>query len=210
VTASDTSPQYVIYGPKYTHVALYLGGDTNGTPLIAEAVTAAEAGSLIGIAGQVRSIPLDQSLMWTQSQRVSAWHPQVALSGATRSAIVAWAQNITSQAPPYSSAVDFGLIPAANALFVPTGGILSTRFNTFLNAIGALKYSTNAFICSTLVWRAYYEGTGHSLDLSNPNLLSAQPGSLMASYSPAFIAQLATVFIVPETFVRSPQLKQIF
>jgi hypothetical protein len=178
--------------------------------LIAEAVTASEAGSLIGTAGQIRSIPLDQSLAWTQSKRISAWHPQVALPRATRSAIVAWAQNITHQSVPYWSAVDFGLIPAADVLFNRTGGILSPRLNTFLNAINALKNSQSKFICSTLVWRAYYEGTGHTLDLSNPNLLSAQPGSLMGSYSPAFIAQLATVFVVPETFARSPQLKQIF
>lgn len=60
------------------------------------------------------------------------------------------------------------------------------------------------------MWRAYYEGTAHTVDLSNPNLMSAQPGSLIAGFNPAFIAQLASVFIVPETFARSLQLKQIF
>ncbi len=210
VTASYTSPQSFLYGPNYTHTALYLGGDHNGTPLIAEAVTATEAGSLIGTAGQVRSIPLDQSLAWTQSQRISAWHPRIALPGATRSAIVTWAQSITSQGLPYWSTVDFGLIPAAHALFFATGGTLSPRFNAFLNEINTLTNSTSTFICSTLVWRAYYEGTSHTLDLSNPNLMSTQPGSLIGGYSPAFIAQLAAVFVVPETFARSPQLKQIF
>jgi len=210
VAASNTSPQYVLYGPKYTHTALYLGGDSNGTPLIAEAVTAAEAGPLIGTAGQVRSIPLDQSMVWTQSNRISAWHPLTALSGATRSAIVTWAQNITTQGLPYWSTADFGLIPAADTLFEYGGEVLSPRVNFFLGDLNALKNSTSAFICSTLVWRAYYEGTSHTLDLSNPNLLSAQPGSLMASYDPAFIAQLAKVFVVPETFARSPLLMQIF
>jgi len=32
----------------------------------------------------------------------------------------------------------------------------------------------------------------------------------MASFDPAFIAQLAKVFVVPETFARSPVLKQLF
>ena len=139
VTASDTSPQYVIYDPNYTHVALYLGGDPNGTPLIAKAVTAAEAGSLIGTAGQVRSIPLDRSLMWTQSIRVSAWRPKVALPAATRNAIVAWAERTTSQGLPYWSDGDFGLVPAAYLLFkadllTPLPALL-TRMNAFLNKV---------------------------------------------------------------------------
>ena len=220
VTASDTSPQYFLYGPNYTHAALYLGGDSNGTPLIAEAITAAEAGSLIGTAGQVRSIPLDQSLAWTQSQRISAWHPKpaLALSGATRSAIVTWAQNITSQGLPYWTNGDFALIAGADTLYL----LNQTHFlPAYLNKIYALTTSTSTFICSTLVWRAYYEGTGHTLDTSHPNLMSAQPVSLMSTFGPGFISLLdqppvgctgcaGSVFMVPETLVRTGLLSQIF
>ena len=220
VTASDTSPQYFLYGPNYTHAALYLGGDSNGTPLIAEAITAAEAGSLIGTAGQVRSIPLDQSLAWTQSQRISAWHPKTALSGATRSAIVTWAQNITSQGLPYWSTGQLvGLPAAANALYLIGQTALAERY---LKEIYALTTSTSTFICSTLVWRAYYEGTGHTLDISQPNLMSAQSPSLMATFSQNFInlflsqapvgctVWCGSTLMVPETLVRSGKLSQIF
>lgn len=207
VTASDTSPQYFLYGPTYTHAALYLGGDSNGTPLIAEAVTAAEAGSSIGTCGQVRSIPLDQSLMWTQSKTVSAMRPKTALSGATRTAIAAWAQNITSQCLPYWTNADFGLIPAAYTLYHSYG----TGYARFLNQLNTLKSSTTTFICSTLVVHAYYAGTNGTVDLSNPNLMTPQPWSLMSTFSQTFIQQLLDpVFVVPETIALSPWLSRVF
>jgi hypothetical protein len=80
----------------------------------------------------------------------------------------------------------------------------------FLNELNSFKNSTTTFLCSTLVWRAYYEGTGHTVDLSNPNLMTPEPGSLMAAFSPSFITQLDSVFIVPETLAVSPQLMKIF
>jgi len=198
--------QYFLYGPLYTHTALYLGGDANGTPLIAEAVTAAEAGTL----DPVHSVAFEHSLVWTDSYIVSAVHPQVALPGTTKDAIVAWAQNATSQKLPYWNAFTDIIIPlsAAQSLYDKTG--LSPRLNLFLNLMNTSKYSTNKFICSTLVWRAYYEGTSHALDISTPNNMSALPGSVMANASAAFLAQLGAVFVVPETFAKSPKLSRVF
>ena len=207
VTASDTSPQYLLYGPQFTHTALYLGGDANGTPLIAEAVTAKEAGAGIGTCGQVRSLPLDQSLAWTESQTISARRPKTALSGATRTAIAAWAQNITGQCLPYWTDADFGLIPAAYTLY----HLYGTGYARFLNQLNTLKTSTTTFICSTLVWHAYYAGTNQTVDLSNPNLMTPQPLSLMSTFSQAFINQLLDpVFVVPETIALSPWLYRVF
>jgi hypothetical protein len=217
VTASASSPQYLLYGPSYTHTALYLGGDANGTPLIAEAVTPAEAGSL----GQVRSVPLEQSTVWTGAIRMTGWHPQTPLPGATSDAIVAWTLNITSQVPslPYWNPVtDFAEpILGADLLFVATGGnllSLPANFNRFLNELNNNKNSTSKFICSTLVWRAYYEGTGHTLDISNPNNMTATAGSILGNLNPlfrsVFIQELDPVLVVPQTFVTSPLLKQIF
>ena len=57
MTSALGSPQTFLYGTNYTHAALYLGGDSDGTPLIAEAVTAVEASSF----GQVRALPLELS-----------------------------------------------------------------------------------------------------------------------------------------------------
>jgi hypothetical protein len=213
VDGDTSSPQVALYGPNYTHTALYLGGDSDGTPWIAEAVTADEA----GIWGQVRSVILEQSLLW-RADRLAAFRPRVPLSGATRSAITSWASTITTQGLPYWSKADLGL-PAAADLFYP--GLLG-RLIRFLNQLYALTNSTKTFICSTLVWRAYYEGTGHTLDISQPNLMSAQPGSLLGHFPSAFINLLTqpppgctacsgSTFIVPETFARnSALLSQVF
>ena len=217
VTASPTSLQYSLYGPQYTHTALYLGGDSNGTPLIAEAIKADEAGSPLGTnTGQVAQKALDKSFVWTQSTSVSAlrWTTGSGLPGATRSAIVAWAQNIANQGLPYWSNADLLLPSGAYLLYNAFGGVLSggvlTRFNLFLNELNDLKYSTSTFICSTLVWRAYYEGTSHGVDLSNPNLMLPSYGS-MAGFAPAFvIVDLRPVLVLPQTIAVSPQLSPIF
>jgi hypothetical protein len=223
VTASPTSPQYLLYGPKYTHTALYLGGDSNGTPLIAEAIRSDEAGSTPGTnTGQVAQRALDQSFMWTQSTAVSALHPTVGLPGATRSAIVAWAQSITSQGftsqgLPYWSDADLKLPLGAYLLYNAFGGVLSggalTRFNLFLNELNSLKYSTSTFICSTLVWRAYYEGTkgtSQAMDLSNPNLMLPSYGSMTGFTLPFVVVDLRPVLVLPQTIAVSPQLSPIF
>lgn len=136
-----------------------------------------------------------------------------------RDAIVAWAKGVTSQGLPYWSTADFGLILAADTLYV----LNQTHFlPAYFNKIYSLTTSTSTFICSTLVWRAYYEGTSHTLDIAQPNLMSAQPGSVLGSLSPGFISLLSqapagcigcagSVFIVPETFARnSSKLSQIF
>ncbi len=207
VTADPSSPQVLLFGATYTHTALYLGGDPNGTPMVAEAVTAAEAGAS---GQQVRSLPLEQTLAWA-SVTISGFRPRTPLAGVTRNAIVAWPAGVANQGLPFWSTADFALILGADVLFNASLGTLSPYFNSFLNAVNALKNSTSTFLCSTLVWRAYYEGTSHTLDISTPNLMSAQPGSLLASFSPAFIAQLDSVLLVPETLARnSPKLMQIF
>jgi hypothetical protein len=107
---------------------------------------------------------------------------------------------------------------AADTLFAiesvtPTPALL-TRLNGFLSLLNSAKNSTTSFICSTLVWRAYWEGTGHTLDISKPNNITASPGSILGNlptpFRSAFIAQLATVFVLPQTFATSPKLSQIF
>lgn len=219
VTADPSSAQVWFYGATYTHTALYLGGDADGTPWIAEAVTSTEAEA--NIFGQVRSVPLEHSLAWNGALTMTAWHPIPALSlpGATRSAIVAWAQNVTMQGLPYGNIASMSSeVLAADALFAvqsltPTPALL-TRFNGFLSLLNSAKNSITSFICSTLVWRAYWEGTGHSLDISTPNNITATPGSVLGNlptpFRSAFIAQLASVFLVPQTFATSPKMSQVF
>jgi YVTN family beta-propeller protein len=201
------SPQTPLYGPQYTHTALYLGGDVNGTPILAEAVTPSEAGTN----GQVRNLPLEQSLMWTYPT-ISGFTPVSPLSNKTRHSIVGYATSITEQGLPYWNILnDFDLILFAERLYVqfgPTNSLSNRRFISFVNAINTDKNSTNKFICSTLVWRSYLEGSGGTLDISNPNNMVA--AGIMSTYPSGFIDLLRPVFIVPDTFALSPYLTKIF
>jgi len=217
VTADPTSAQVWFYGPTYTHTALYLGGDAAGTPLIAEAVTSSEAEA--NVYGTVRSVPLEHSLAWNGATTMTAWRPSVSLSGANRNAAVTWAQTVTTQGLPYANVAAMSAeVLAADGLFaveqVSPSPALLTRLNGFLSLLNAVKNSTTSFICSTLVWRAYWEGTAHALDISTPNNITAAPGSFLGSlpvpFQSAFINQLGTVFVVPQTFATSPKLSQIF
>jgi hypothetical protein len=213
VTASATSPQHVLYGPDYTHAALYLGGDANGTPLVAEAVPSTDSSAQAY--GQVRWLRFEASSVWTEANRVSAWHPRTALTGSTRDAIVAWAKSVTSQGLPYwNTSTLLNEVDGADVLLVAFNGSINSRFTSFLNLLNSSKNSTSTFICSTLVWRAYYEGTGHALDISSPNNMTATPGSMLGALPSAFLAlfiqQLDPVLVVPQTFVTSPKLSQIF
>ena len=213
IAGSSRSPQRSLYGATYTHTALYLGGDANGTPMIAEAVTESQAAPLGG--QQIRGVPLEWSTIWAEDDFVAAFRPKLPLEIGTRQAIVDWTATVTNRGLPYwDTRALVSLINSANSLYVFGGGILSPRANLLFTQLNSLKYSTTTFICSTLVWRAYLEGTGHTLDISTPNLMSAQPGSVVANlpipFRDAFIQNLASVFVVPETFVRSPKLSQIF
>ena len=214
VSASPTSPQLTLYGPNYTHTALYLGGDpTNGTPLIAEAVTSKEAGTY----PEVRSLPFEQSTVWSEAIRVAGFRPRVPLPGATRDAIVASAKAFTSQGLPYwNLAVDFS--PAITSclvwnpiLHIPLSPII---FDLAMIQLYKNTQSTQKFICSTLVWHAYLNGTNGTLDLSQPNNMSIAPGTFLGNLpcgaDGTYLSQLSSNFIVPETFVTSPKLSEIF
>lgn len=219
LTASNpSSPQKTIYGATNTHVALYLGGDSNGTPIIAEAVTRGEARAA-GV-GQVRSLPLESSLIWDGSTRIFGFRPVNQLSGATRSAVVSWARSTTMLGLKYGPIeVEVVEIIVADEIwtllsvlpvnYVP---VLTSEFDRLLNDVDTDTQSTKTFICSTFVWRAYLEGTGHSLNLSTPNNMRISGLSFLnvLPNSPTFVDQLRPVFIVPDTFATSPKLRQIF
>lgn len=210
VDTDPNSPQTRIYGPNYTHVALYVGGDTNGTPLIAEAVTAAESNGL----GQVRTLPLDLSLIYEPSStRVAVFRPKQQLNKPQRESVVNAAQGFTgppqqNKGLPYWQNQDFLLIGKA-WLEWPFHLLPGNDFNQLMAQIQSNTNSKSKFICSTLVWRSYLQGTGGTLDLSTPNLMSAAPGSILAPITDDnFLDLLRDDFIVPETFVRNTQKLQ--
>ena len=85
------------------------------------------------------------------------------------------------------------------------------RFQRALSAIRAKNYKLDAFICSTLVWRAYLEGTNQAFDLSQPNGAEIQPASVLGSWigDPAFIDRLRPNFVFPDTLASSPLLLRV-
>jgi hypothetical protein len=204
-----TSPQIALYGPNYSHAALFLGGDTNGTPLIAEAVTAQEGGTL----GQVRTVPLELSTVYTDGRLID-FYRRFDITAAERIAIVSWASGITAQGLPYFNvATDLAGPFLTASLFwnfqthQPTN---TSRFNLALGYLSAEKFRLDKFICSTLVWRSYYEGTGHRVDISLPNNIAVSPASVLGNWvsDPAFIDRLRPYFVFPDTIALSGTLSR--
>jgi hypothetical protein len=213
--SSPNSPQTWLYGPTYTHVALYMGGDPSGAPLIAEAVTQGESGDF----GQVRTVTLEQSLIWgPDSDRVAVFRPRQRLSRGLRERVVDAARTFTDGDLSYWN-VSFDLIePITNAWLDWDRRREKPRdpgeFEQYMTELSRNKDSESKFICSTLVWRSYFTGTGNRLgsefDFSSPNLMQADPDSFLGTHSdPAFITRLSRHFIVPDTFARSPKLWKV-
>jgi hypothetical protein len=208
LAVSLTSPQIELYGATYSHTALYLGGDADGTPLIAESVTASEAGTF----GQVRTVSLENSTVYTDGRRVDVFR-RGDFSPPERVAIVSWAAGVTVLGLSYWD-IPGGLVApfvaAAAALWdfeldQPRDDVL---FGLALAAIEYEKFRTDTFICSTLVWRAYYEGTNQRLDLSQPNNIVVSPTSVLGEWvtNTGFIDHLRPFFVFPETIPLSGHL----
>ena len=213
LTRGYDSPQISYYGVpttgfNYTHTALYLGGDSNGTPMVAEAVTAAEGGKF----GAVRDVPLEASTVWTDGTVVDIYRSNTPLSKAQRSAIVSWAQSVTNKGIPYwSGSGDFILFFYAwndwNPL-LDQPGPSAFLFQKYLNALDARKYATDRFICSTLVWHSYYAGTNGTLDLSLPNHATPK-GVIGRIITNKLIQTLQPHFVFPDTLAEDGLITKV-
>jgi hypothetical protein len=206
------SPQTSLYGPTYTVAALYLGGEMNGTPLVAEAVTAPEASG----SDQVRTRTLELSAVYQNAASVAVFRPTQPLTHDQRTAIVSWAQTTTARRLPYWDVLKDIVVPIRQAWLVwdPKGQTphVPKEFDTLMAQVRSNTESTDKFIGSTLVWRAYLEGTAGAVDLSQPNDLRAtSSGSFLEQFSdPVFLEQLSkNKYIVPGTLAHSPQLRQV-
>ena len=207
-TVSLKSHQIYLYGPNYSHAALYLGGDQNGTPLIAEAVPGREGGSL----GQVRAAPLELSTVYTDGRKVDDFRPVIQLDSTTRNAIVSWAQTETTLGLPCWNVLTDLTVPFVRAWFYwdstnhrPKD---PQRFQQALERMNGKKMMTDKFICSTLVWRSYIEGTGGRLDLSRPN--NARIAGFISEFTDdQFIDRTRPYWVFPDTLAQNPQLQRV-
>ena len=210
VSSSISSLEYLLYGPNYTHSAIFVGGDINGTPLVAEAIITSKT-PLGTITGTTQIARLESSDIWNGVNRVAAFtgrDPE--LSGLYRDSIVDYAKEKSASPglPYWSFSQVFMPVSAAYPLFLCCSS--SSTYTRLLAQMEANKNLESAFECATLVWRAYLEGTYNSVDLSVSNNMTAAPLTLFSVFSNEYMDQIRPHWIVPETFVRSPFLKQVF
>jgi hypothetical protein len=220
ISSSSFSLEYPLYGPAFTHSAVFLGGDADGTPQVAEAVITSHyssactnnPGSLQ--CGITRAIALEQSDIWAGAVRIAGFTPVAPLSSAYRDGITSYA-NSKLGLPYWSYGQLFGPLSGAAALWpIHTVPGASSRYTALLTQMDANKNLDTAFECGTLVWRAYLEGTQHTVDISVPNNMTAAPGTMLGFIvglpsGGAFLDQIRPHFVLPETFVESPTLHQI-
>lgn len=223
LTTGGVAQSYV-YGARYSHAALYVGGAPDGTPLLAEAVPQSEAGSL----GQVRSAPIELSTVWQFGNPVDFYRPNTELNAAQRQSVAAWAKLQTDRGLSYWTMPDwdfnnnltitvrlndFSWIRRAWWVFDSTTGLpipgLEGSFQQALNEGNQLKFSTNKYICSTLVWHAYFVNAG--IDFSEAN--SAGNGTIitrLALTNPeAFLRELRPYFVFPDTIATSGKVMRL-
>lgn len=153
-----------IYGPQYSHVFLYLGGLPDGTPVIGEADT--PHGVVI--------VPLEDSNAARHGNAVSLFRPNHALTLAQRQNVVDFVKS--HQRPYWDLLGDFKWITLA-AIFYSDLSPVWDRLQWCTDKCDALKWSSDKFICSTLVWRAYLEGTRNGTGIADPNFDFSDPNN---------------------------------
>ncbi len=218
ISSNPASLEVPLYGATWTHSAIFAGGDPNGTPLVAEAIITSHfisscTNSNSFQCGITRIVPLESSDLWPGTQRIASFS-STTLTGAQRSAIVAYA-NSKVGVPYWSYTQTFGPLGGAWTIWqIFFRGVIPVPFSLFLNQMNVNKNLETAFECATFVWRSYYEGTGHALDISNPNNMTAQPGSIFSvmigAAGDSFLDQIRPFWVLPETFAKSPHLSQSF
>lgn len=213
ILAYGDKAQTLLYGANYSHAALYIGGDADGTPLIAEAVPSDEAGQL----GEVRAAPLELSTVYTADSVVDFYRPTTSLNTLQKQKVADAAKNYCTQGLPYwkfsissLNAGDFKwfLLAALEWDSQDHMPIYQPIFDQFMKKLDDLKNSNKKFICSTLVSRSYLDGAG--LDLSRPNNAGSY-GILqaLAGGDPSFLYAIRPHFCFPDTIAQCGLLTHI-
>ena len=196
-----------LYEPTYTHASVYVGGNSDGTPLVAEAV----ANDLAEGLGEVRAVPIERSLSFRDGARTGIFRVQPLLTFSQREAVVAYALSLVNRGLRFwSAADDFGALYRTLLLWDTKRDrpFDELRFHQALDALDRRKTALDRFNCATLVWRSYWEGTQHQIDLSEPNQVKVG-GTLQGMATAAFIDRLRSHFVVPDTLYLSGKLLRV-
>jgi hypothetical protein len=201
------SEQGDLYDATYTHAAIYLGPDENGTALLGEAVVEADAQGL----GEVRTVSIENGLSYKRGQKIGIFRPVAPVSPTERDAVLAFVRGVVNRGLPYWSAdQDFSLLYDAWLLWDakldrPRN---SKRFQLVLDKLRSRKFARDRFTCAGLIWLAYWSGTHEKVDLAEPN--RARIGGRMANaLSPGFLARVNPYYVSPDSFLLAGKLREV-
>ena len=198
------SQQDALYRPIYTHSALYVGPDADGTPLLVEAVSEDNATAL----GPVAAVPFEQGLAWRDADRVDAFRLVSGLTSQDRIRIVSWARQTAARGLPFRAG-EFGDLYRAWLLWDPQRDRPRDKaeFQRLLNELHARLQATDAYDCATLVWHAYLDNTAEHIDLASPNRVAW--GGAAQRESKRLMAALLPLLILPDSFALSGKLRKV-
>jgi len=198
------SQQDALYQPVYTHCALYVGPDADGTPLLLEAVSEDEATAR----GPVAAVPIDESLAWREADRVDVFRLATGLASEDRTRIVAWARRTAARGLPFRDA-EFGDIYRAWLLWDPKNDRPrdAAEFERLIGELRARLQASDAYDCATLVWHAYLDNTAAHIDLASPNRVKW--GGAIERESKRLAAVLQPVIVLPDSLSLSGKLRRV-
>jgi hypothetical protein len=200
-----SSLQVSIYNPHYTHASLFLGPDSDGTPVILEPVTNQASASY----GVIAAIPVEESLAWMRLQTGIYRLPR-GLQPGERDRLLAWGRMVANREASFWSVThDFGALYRTWLMwdFEKDRPRDPAEFDQQIATLRGRRRATDRFDCVTLVWRAYYEATEGRVDLTVPNRASFDGAG--RSVTPRFLARVKLVLIVPDTFALNGKLVRV-
>ena len=207
LSSSAGSIQTALYDPRYTHAALYVGPGPDGAALIAEAVSEESAGGL----GEVRAVPIEQTLEWREAQSIDIFRLKGGLSPPDREAVLAFARAVVNRGLKFWTAgEEFAALYAVWLQWDQHRDrpVNAARFQQALDRLQTHKFSLERFNCATFIWRAYREGSHARIDLGDPNRMKFG-GRLARAFTPAFLDRVRPYFLGPDSLYRSGRLEQV-
>jgi len=201
------SEQGDLYNAVFTHAAICYGPSADGVPLIAEAVTAEDAQGL----GEVRTVPIEQSMAYRRGERVAIYRSVAPLSLHERRALIEFLGSVVNHGLRYwSASEDFSNLYAAWLLWDPRADRPrdAGRFARLLNTMESRKLARDRFTCASLIWRAYWTATQGRLDLASPNC-EHLGGRLGGALSPAFLRRIGSYYVSADSLLCGGKLREV-
>jgi len=198
------SQQDALYQPVYTHAALYIGPDADGNPQLLEAVPE----DLATPRGPIAAVPIQESVVWSEAERLDIFRLTGGLESGDRARIVEWARRTAARGLPFRTA-ELGDIYRAWLLWDPHTD-KPREPDEFASIVDELRHrlqTPDSYDCATLVWHAYLDNTAAHIDLAKPNRATWRGAA--GSESERFRAILQPLIILPDSLALSGKLQQV-